>query len=71
MSLKDNKNRREQIRCLRSKRTALLKARDLSIKGRMYTQEQAQEQTQEQAQEQTQELTRKPTRISVYDRYVR
>lgn len=36
MSLEDaKKNRREQIKSLRSKRTALLKQRDLSMKGRL------------------------------------
>ena len=39
MSLEDaKKNRREQIERLSSKRTALLKQRDLSMQGRMYTQ---------------------------------
>jgi len=45
MSLGDaGKKRREQIKSLRSKRTALLKQRDLSIKVRMYTQDQVQQQ---------------------------
>ena len=57
------KKRREQIKSLRSKRTALLKQRDLSIKVRMYTQD-----AQQDAQEQ---IRKRPTRISVYDRYLR
>lgn len=56
----------EQLKLLRNGRKKL---RDLSIKGRMAAAQQAAQQAaQEQAQEQAQE---RPTRVSVYDRYVR
>ena len=52
----------EQLKLLRNGRKKL---RDLSIKGRMAAAQQAAQQA---AQEQAQE---RPTRVSVYDRYVR
>lgn len=57
------KNRRQLIKSLGSARTALLKQRDLSMKGRATTAE-------NQVQEQERELE-PPTRVSVYERYVR
>ncbi len=56
----------EQLKLLRNGREKL---RDLSMKGRMAAAQQAaQEQAQQDAQEQAQ---KRPTRISIYDRYVR
>lgn len=52
----------EQLKLLRNGREKL---RDLSMKGRMAAAQQAAQQA---AQEQAQE---RPTRVSVYDRYVR
>ena len=58
-------SRGEQIKNLKSKKSALLKQRDLSMKNRrMSAQQAAQQVAQEQAQ-------KRPTRISIYDRYVR
>ncbi len=55
--------RRELIKSLRSKRAKLLNQRHLSMKGRRMSAT-AQQAAQEQAQ-------KRPTRISIYDRYVR
>ena len=55
------KKRRKQIKSLRSIRSALLNQRYLSMQGRMAA---AQQDAQEQAQ-------KRPTRISIYDRYLR
>ena len=66
-------SRGEQIKNLKSKKSALLKQRDLT-KGRLGAQD-AQEQdttAENQVQEQdTQEILKRATRISIYDRYVR
>ena len=57
MSLGDaGKKRREQIKSLRSKRTALLKQRDLSIKVRMAAQQDAQQDAQELIEQKRQQI---------------
>ena len=61
------KKRREQIKSLRSKRAKLLNQRHLLMKCRRMSAA-AQQAAQQAAQEQAQ---KRPTRISIYDRYVR
>jgi hypothetical protein len=59
------KKRRKQIKSLRSKRTALLKQRNLSMQGRVYTQNII---NQESIKQEFVKAMKKKMRITIYER---